>query len=55
MRRLLGRANSSNVMKVIWMLEELGLPYDREDYGGAFGKVDQPEYLALNPTASSPR
>ena len=33
MRRLLGRANSSNVMKVIWMLEELGQTYRTEVLG----------------------
>ncbi len=54
MRRLLGRANSSNVMKVIWLLEELGLPYHREEYGGAFGKTTDPEYLAMNPNAVVP-
>lgn len=54
MRRLLGRANSSNVMKVIWLLEELGLPYAREDFGGAFGKTQTPEYLAMNPNAVVP-
>lgn len=54
MRRLLGRANSSNVMKAIWMLEELALPYEREDYGGAFGKTQTPEYLAMNPNAVVP-
>jgi len=31
MIKLWGRANSSNVMKVIWLLEELGLPYNRVD------------------------
>ena len=54
MRRLLGRANSSNVMKVIWLLEELGLPYHREDYGGAFGRTQDPEYLAMNPNGVVP-
>ena len=54
MLRLLGRANSSNVMKVIWLLEELGLPYQREEYGGAFGKTQTPEYLAMNPNAVVP-
>lgn len=54
MRRLLGRANSSNVMKVMWLLEELGLPYQREDYGGAFGKTQTAEYLAMNPNAVVP-
>ena len=54
MRRLLGRANSSNVMKVIWLLEELGLPYRREDVGGAFGGTDTPEYRAMNPNGIVP-
>ena len=54
MRRLLGRANSSNVMKVICLLEHLGLPYEREDYGGAFGRTLTPEYLAMNPNAVVP-
>ena len=41
MRRILwGRATSSNVMKVIWTLEELHLPYERIDVGGSFGKTD---------------
>jgi glutathione S-transferase len=54
MRRLWGRANSSNVMKVIWLLEELKLPYERVDVGGAFGKIDTPEYRAMNPTGLVP-
>lgn len=54
MRQLLGRANSSNVMKVIWLLEELGLPYERKDIGGKFGGNDTPEYRALNPNGVVP-
>jgi glutathione S-transferase len=54
MRRVWGRANSSNVMKVIWLLEELGLPYERVDVGGAYGKTDTPEYRAMNPTRLVP-
>lgn len=54
MRRLWGRANSSNVMKVIWLLEELGLAYERLDVGGAFGKTDTPEYRAMNPNSLVP-
>jgi glutathione S-transferase len=55
MRRILwGRATSSNVMKVIWLLEELNLPYDRIDVGGSFGKTDSPEYRAMNPTGLVP-
>lgn len=54
MRRLWGRANSSNVMKVIWALEELGLPYERIDVGGSFGKTDTTEYRAMNPNGLVP-
>jgi glutathione S-transferase len=55
MRRILwGRATSSNVMKVIWLLEELNLPYDRIDVGGSFGKNDTPEYRTMNPTGLVP-
>lgn len=54
MRRVLGRANSSNVMKVVWLLEELKLPYQREDAGGAFGGTNTPEYLAMNPNGTVP-
>ena len=55
MRRILwGRSTSSNVMKVIWLLEELKLPYERIDVGGPFGKTDAPEYRAMNPTGLVP-
>lgn len=54
MMKLLGRANSSNVMKVIWVLEELGLPYERIDRGGAFGGTDTPAYRAMNPLGLVP-
>ena len=54
MRQLLGRANSSNVMKVIWLLEEMGLPYERKDVGGKFGGTDTPEYRAMNPNGVVP-
>jgi glutathione S-transferase len=55
MQRILwGRATSSNVMKVIWLLEELKLPYDRIDVGGSFGRTDTAEYRAMNPTGLVP-
>ena len=55
MRRIVwGRATSSNVMKAIWALEEFGLPYERIDVGGSFGKTDTPEYRAMNPTGLVP-
>ncbi len=54
MRKVWGRANSSNVMKVVWLLEELGLPYERIDAGGAFGRTAEAEYRAMNPTGGVP-
>src|SRR4051794_40064564 len=54
MRHLLGRANSSNVMKVIWLLEEMRLPYERRDVGGKFGGNDTPEYRAMTPNGVVP-
>lgn len=49
-----GRDNSINVMKVLWACEELGLPYERVDLGGAFGGTGEPAYLAMNPNGRVP-
>jgi glutathione S-transferase len=49
-----GRANSVNVQKVLWCLQELDLAYERIDAGMAFGKTREPEYLAMNPNARVP-
>jgi glutathione S-transferase len=52
--KILGRKTSSNVQKVLWCCGEIGLPFEREDYGGEFGKNKTPEYLALNPNGLVP-
>ena len=54
MIRLWGRATSSNVMKAIWLLEELGLPYERRDVGGPFGGTGTAEYRAMQPLGLVP-
>ncbi len=54
MIRLWGRATSSNVMKVIWLLEELALPYERRDVGGPFGGTATAEYRAMQPLGLVP-
>jgi glutathione S-transferase len=54
MYRLLGRQTSGNVQKVIFMFEELGTPYTREDYGRQFENTQTAEYKALNPTSKVP-
>ena len=54
MVRVLGRVDSSNVMKVMWTAAELGLQVERVDIGGKYGGNDQPEYLAMNPNGLIP-
>lgn len=54
MLKILGRKNSSNVQKVLWCCGELGIPFEREDYGGKFGRTKDAEYLAMNPNATVP-
>ena len=49
-----GRANSINVMKALWCLAELDIPYERIDAGMEYGKNNEPEYLAMNPNARVP-
>ena len=49
-----GRANSVNVQKVLWCLQELDLAYERIDAGMAFGKNREAEYLAMNPNGRVP-
>ena len=52
--KLLGRKTSGNVQKVMWLLEELKMPYEREDYGRQFNNTQTPEYLSKNPNAKVP-
>lgn len=54
MLKLWGRANSSNLKKVTWLCEEMGLPYNRIDAGMSFGVVNTPEYRKLNPNGLVP-
>lgn len=54
MLRILGRPNSVNVQKVMWLVGELGLEHERLDVGGAFGGNDTPDYLRKNPNGRVP-
>jgi glutathione S-transferase len=49
-----GRANSVNVQKVLRCCEELGLAFERIDAGMKFGRNNEPDYLAMNPTGKIP-
>jgi glutathione S-transferase len=52
--RIWGRNTSSNVQKVMWAVGEIGLPHERIDVGGPFGKNRDAEYLAMNPNGLVP-
>ncbi len=52
--RLWGRLSSNNVQKVVWTLEEIGVPYTQIDAGGRFGGLDDPSFRAMNPNAKVP-
>ncbi|MBX9700450.1 MAG: glutathione S-transferase family protein [Acetobacteraceae bacterium] len=54
MLKIWGRTSSSNVMKLLWLCEELAIPHERVDAGGAFGVTREPFYLAMNPNARVP-
>jgi glutathione S-transferase len=49
-----GRPNSINVQKVMWVVAELGLEFERIDVGGAFGGLDTDRYGAMNPNRKIP-
>lgn len=54
MIKIWGRTDSSNVQKVLWCCSELGVPFERLDWGGKFGGNKDPEYAAMNPNGLVP-
>ena len=54
MLKIWGRTTSLNVQKVLWLCTELGLAFERVDWGGPFGGNDDPAYRALNPNGLVP-
>ncbi|MCB1742132.1 MAG: glutathione S-transferase family protein [Gammaproteobacteria bacterium] len=54
MIKIWGRADGSNVIKVMWCVGELGLAHKRIDWGGQFGGNDDPEYRRKNPMGRLP-
>lgn len=54
MLNVLGRVTSINVRKVLWALDELGLGYEREDWGLPIRDPKVPEFLDLNPNGQVP-
>lgn len=54
MLKVYGRANSINVRKVLWMLGELELPYEREDWGRGYRPTEEPAFRKINPVGVVP-
>jgi glutathione S-transferase len=52
--KLYGRVTSFNVQKILWLLEELQLPYEHIELGGRFGGLDSTEFTQLNPMKKVP-
>lgn len=48
MLRIYGRANSINVRKVLWMCEEVGEPYTREDWGRGYRATSEEEFRRVS-------
>ena len=54
MLKIYGRSNSINVRKVLWMAEELGLAYQREDWGRGYRSTSEEEFKRINPFEAIP-
>lgn len=49
MLRIYGRANSINVRKVLWMCDEVGETYEREDWGRGYKPTSDPAFQRVSP------
>jgi glutathione S-transferase len=54
MLKLLGKAPSINVRKVLWLCAELALEVEHEQWGSGFRPTQTPDFLALNPNGMVP-
>ena len=54
MLKVYGRANSINVRKVLWMLDEVGEKYVREDWGRGYRSTEDAEFRKINPVGVVP-
>ena len=54
MLKVWGGRNAFNVQKVMWAIGELGLEHSHVDAGGAFGGLDDPAFLEMNPHGRVP-
>lgn len=54
MLRILGRANASKVRMVLWLADEIGLPFELEEWGRGYRSTSEPEFQRLSPFARVP-
>jgi len=54
MLRVWGRRSSFNTQKVLWLVGELGIAHEHVPAGGDFGRLDDPDFRALNPHGRVP-
>jgi len=52
--KVLGRKNSFNVRKVLWICDELNIPFEREDWGRGYTPTSTPDFLKINPIGLIP-
>lgn len=52
--KLYGRINSVNVLKVVFLLDELEIPFESIPAGGEHGILNEPFFLKLNPFGKVP-
>lgn len=48
MLKIYGRPNSLNVRKVLWLCEEIGLDYERTDWGRDHRPTTEPEFMKVS-------
>lgn len=49
-----GRHTSYNVQKVLWLADELSVSYQHTEVGGAYGGIDAPSFIEMNPLGKVP-
>jgi glutathione S-transferase len=54
MLQILGKSTSINVRKVLWLCQELELPYELQHWGAGDLSTGAPEFRALNPNGMVP-
>lgn len=54
MLRILGKRQSINVRKVLWTCDEIGCPYEQQEWGAGTRPLSDPAFMRLNPKGLVP-